>query len=52
MDNGQRIKGDKKSLIELFSLGELITEGKCTKTKKEHIHRYTHIYSSAKIVSA
>lgn len=41
-----------KSLIEVFSLVELKTEGKCTKTKKEHTHRCTHIYSSAKIVSA
>lgn len=41
-----------KSLIEVFSLGELKTEGKCTKTKKVHTHRCTHIYSSAKIVSA
>lgn len=28
------------------------TEEKCTKTKKKHTHRYTHLYSSAKIVTA
>lgn len=35
-------KGDKK----------IISEGKWTKTKKKHTHRYTHLYSSAKIVTA
>lgn len=45
LKDGQRTttKGDKTVLLN---------RGKCTKTKRKHTHRYTYIYSSAKIVYA